>query len=146
MNGDGLCVAWEVLMLRPIEGLLLLQLRRDDKVQSFWPPTLSHLLRALDVLLSLCVLLCLCALLLLFSLFVNFPTIPPHHLSSRCVSLFLCLFPSACLHMALANSPLLTLPHSPLVSRLCLRVFTAIYDRFFFLSGCRGWADFQWCF
>lgn len=34
MNGDGLCGAWEVLMLRPIEGLLLFTTRLYDEVPS----------------------------------------------------------------------------------------------------------------
>lgn len=122
MNGDGLCGGWEVLMLRPIESLLLLQLGRMIKYHlSDHPLSPTYRLLSISHCLSLSVLHRLCALLpllscSLFHLFVNFPIIFSHPFVSLCVLLLLCQFPSAFLCTALSNLLSLTLPRSPLVS------------------------------
>lgn len=106
MNGDGLCGAWEVLILRPIESLLLLQLGCMMKCHRSCRP-LSHLLFSCHISLSQYVFLRLWASLLLLSsfFFTSLSTSPSFFSLSSCyVSLFLCQFPFACLCTALSFS------------------------------------------
>lgn len=101
MNGDGLCGACEVLMLRPIEGLLLLQLgfmmkcHPSDHPLSPTDRSLS-ISCCLSVCYSVCVPPCFCCLVLFLS-----PLFPPFHVCPYCsvsvpllVSAWLSLTPS----------------------------------------------------
>lgn len=91
MNEDGLCGACEVLMLRPIEDLLLLQPSFMIKCHlSDHPLSPTYLWLSLSCCLSVCYSVCapccFCCLVLFFVLSFS-------PLSSRCVSLLLCQFP-----------------------------------------------------
>lgn len=80
MNGDGLCGAGVVLMLRPIEGLLLLQLGYVIKCHLSDHPlsptyrflSISHCLFACKPPVS--VPCCFCYLVLFLSTFLSFPS------------------------------------------------------------------------
>lgn len=107
MNGDGLCGAWEVLMLRPIESLLLLQLGCMIKCHlSRHPLTPTYRFLSISHCLSLCYSssepCCLCYLVLFFSPLcqLSFHFFPPFHLS-MCPYLSVS-FPSAFLCTALS--------------------------------------------
>lgn len=127
MNEDSLCGAWEVLMLRPIEGLLLLQLGCMIKCHlSHRPLSPTCCLLSISHCLSVCysssVRCCLCYLVLFF--FTSLSTFSSFFsLSFRFVS-FACQFPSA-LHsflklpvadFATLSSCLPFIPTPPLVS------------------------------
>lgn len=108
MNEDGLCGAWEVLMLRPIESLLLLQLDCMIKCHlSDHPHSPTYRLLSISHCLSVCysdsVPCCLSYLLLFFTSLSTLPSF---------FSLFVlpCVLISAFLCTALSKS--LLLPHS----------------------------------
>lgn len=118
INEDGLCGAWEVLMLRPIESLLLLQLGCMIKCHLSHHP-LSPTCRLLSIshCLSVCysgsVPCCLCYLVLFItslSTFLSFFSL------SFCSVSFPCQLPFALHCTAFLNYLSLILPHSPLVS------------------------------
>lgn len=103
MDGDDLCEAWEVLMLRPIESLLLLQLgcmmqcHLSDQPLSLLPTVCSSHLTV-----SVCV---TPALLLLVASLVSFSFSPLCQLSLHIFPFHLVMCPYLCL--TLHGSPYL---------------------------------------
>lgn len=84
MNGDGLCGAWEVLMLRPIESLLLLQPGYMMKCHlSDHPLSPTYRLHSIYLTVSLGVapVLCLVAPSYLLFFFTSLSTFFPLHLA-----------------------------------------------------------------
>lgn len=130
MNGDGLCGAWEVLMRRPIESLLLLQLGCMIKCHlcdhplspTYHSLSISH---RLSVCYSGSVPCCFCYLLLFFTSLSTFPSCFPCILPCVLISLSvsLCFSLHGSLKLSVVDfvtlSPCLpSIPSPPLVSPL----------------------------
>lgn len=118
MNEDGLCGAWEVLILRPIESLLLLQLGCMIKCHlSHHPLSPTCCLLSISHCLSLCYSgsVC-CCLYYLVLFFTSLSTFSSFFSLSLCSVSYPCQIPSALHCTDFYKFMSLTLPHSFLVS------------------------------